>query len=178
MRIYIVGSVASGKTTLAKKLSKLIDIQCFHLDEIVHIKNAANKEWGNIRRTDKDITQLFTAIINKPNWIIEDAGRKIFDEGLKKADVIIFLEPNIFIRRLRIFIRYLKQKIGIEKCLYRPSFHMLRFMYKAVNNYETGKDDLKTRINFYSGKLVSLNTKKEFNRFIDSSLLSNENQFT
>ena len=41
-----------------------------------------------------------------------------------------------------------------------------------------GKDDLKTRINFYSGKLVSLNTKKEFNRFIDSSLLSNENQFT
>jgi len=168
MRIYIVGSVASGKTTLANKLSKVTEIECTHLDEIVHIKDNSNKEWGNIRRTDEEINQLFSAIINKPNWIIEDAGRKMFDEGFKKADIIVFLEPSVHIRRLRIFTRYIKQKIGVEKCLYRPSLHMLDFMYKATNNYETGKDDLKTSIEEYSDKVISLKNKREINKWLNS----------
>jgi len=47
MKIYIVGSVASGKTTLAKKLSNKLGIKCTHLDAIVHIKDKTNKEWKN-----------------------------------------------------------------------------------------------------------------------------------
>ena len=37
MKIYIVGAVASGKSTLAKKLSKIWDIPYQSLDEVVHI---------------------------------------------------------------------------------------------------------------------------------------------
>ena len=90
MRIYIVGSVASGKTTLTKKLSNRLGIKCTHLDGIIHIKDKTNKEWGNISRTDEEINLLFKSIIMKPHWVIEDAGRKIFSK-------IEFKDPSVFL---------------------------------------------------------------------------------
>ena len=166
MKINIVGSVASGKTTFAKKLSNKLGIQCTHLDGIVHIKDKSNKKWGNIRRTDEEITRLFSELINKSQWIIEDAGRKCFSEGMEKADMIIYLKPSKFIRKKRIITRYIKQKIGLEDCLYTPSLKMLKFMFRAIENYETGKDDLEVRLNQYNHKTVTLKNNKEIKEFM------------
>ena len=174
MRIYIVGSVASGKTTLAKKLSNKLGIQCTHLDGIVHIKDSTNKEWGNIRRTDEEINLLFKSTIMKSHWIIEDAGRRMFFQGMELADMIVYLKPSIFVRRMRVMTRFFKQKLGIEECLYTPSIHMLKFMFKALKNYETGKDDLEARLNQYTNKVVILNNGKEIKRFVES-LIQSEN---
>jgi len=168
MRIYIVGSVASGKTTLAKKLSKILGIKCIHLDGIVHIKDKTNKEWGSIRRTDEEINLLFKSIIMKPHWVIEDAGRKMFSEGMEAADIIIHLKPNIFVRRMRVMNRFVKQKLGMEDCLYTPSIHMLKFMFKALSNYETGKDDLEARLNQFINKVVILSSNREIKDFIEN----------
>lgn len=46
-KIYIVGSVASGKTTFAKELSVSLDIPWFELDCIVYQKT----ENGRYKRT-------------------------------------------------------------------------------------------------------------------------------
>ena len=46
MKIYIVGSVSSGKSTLAKKLSEALHIPYKSLDEVVHIPDKSNP-WGN-----------------------------------------------------------------------------------------------------------------------------------
>ena len=167
MRIYIVGSIASGKTTLAKKISNKLRIKCKHLDGIVHIKDKTNKEWGNIRRTDEEIDPLFKSIITKPHWIIEDAGRKMFSEGMEVADMIVHLKPSIFVRRMRVLTRFFKQKLGMEECLYTPSLHMLKFMFKALNNYENGKDDLEARLKQYTNKVVILSSSKEIKRFME-----------
>lgn len=35
-RIYIIGSVASGKTTLARTLSKKLNIKAYELDNVVY----------------------------------------------------------------------------------------------------------------------------------------------
>ncbi|MDD7793219.1 hypothetical protein [Clostridium sp. 'White wine YQ'] len=168
MRIYIVGSVASGKTTLAKKLSNKLGIECTHLDGIVHIKDKNDKEWGNIRRPDEEINRLFKSTVMKPHWVIEDAGRKMFSEGMEAADMIVHLIPSIFVRRMRVMTRFFKQKLGIEECLYAPSIHMLKFMFRALNNYETGKDDLEARLNQYTNKVVILRSGKEIKKFMES----------
>lgn len=34
MKLYIVGPVASGKSTLARQLSRETGIPCFHLDQV------------------------------------------------------------------------------------------------------------------------------------------------
>ena len=50
MKILIVGIVASGKTTLARKLSKLLDIKCYEIDSVVHddalgVKRSEKEQW-------------------------------------------------------------------------------------------------------------------------------------
>ena len=52
MKIYIIGPCGSGKTTLAKELSKKLSIKNYELDKIVW-----NDSAGNIRRTDKEINE-------------------------------------------------------------------------------------------------------------------------
>jgi adenylate kinase family enzyme len=172
VKIYIVGCVASGKTTLAKKLSNKLGIKCTHLDGIVHIKDKTDKEWGNIRRTDEEINRLFKSTVMKSYWVIEDSGRKMFSEGMEAADMIVHLKPSIFVRRMRVMSRFFKQKLGMEDSLYTPSIHMLKFMFKALNNYETGKDDLEARLNQYTNKVVILSSGKEIKEFMESVLQS------
>lgn len=60
-RIYIIGSVGSGKTTFAKKLSIEKGIKHYELDELVWKRNNP----VDIKRTDKEINLLFTNVIKK-----------------------------------------------------------------------------------------------------------------
>jgi len=106
----------------------------------------------------------------KPHWVIEDAGRKMFSEGMEAADMIIHLKPNIFVRRMRVMNRFFKQKLGMEDCLYTPSIHMLKFIFKALSNYETGKDDLEARLNQYINKVVILSSNNEIKDFIENNI--------
>lgn len=167
MKLYVVGTVASGKTTLAKKISKRTGIECTHLDGVIHIKDETNKVWGNKRRTDNEIQEMYQAIINQSKWIIEDAGRKIFNEGMEKADTIVHINPSKFIRKTRILTRYLKQKLGLEACLYTPNLRMLKFLFKASKNYDTGMDDLELRLNAFKDKTIVLKTNRDIQNFLN-----------
>lgn len=121
MKIYIIGSVSSGKSTLAKKLSKAIDIPYISLDEVVYISDKTNP-WGNRKRQVEERDKLFYSIMQQPKWIIEDAGRSCFEKGLNKADIIVLLEIPTKIRNYRIIKRWIKQRLGIKKCIYNPRY--------------------------------------------------------
>lgn len=70
MKIYIVGSVASGKSTLAKKLYETLEISYQSLDEAVHIEDKSNP-WGNRKRDVEERDEMFQAVIKQPNWITD-----------------------------------------------------------------------------------------------------------
>lgn len=101
MKYYIVGPVSSGKSTLAKKLSKILDIPYKSLDEVVHVPDKS-APFGNRKRKVEERDKIFNSIINQEEWIVEDVGRACFEEGLKKSDTIIFLEIPSKIRSYRI----------------------------------------------------------------------------
>lgn len=168
MKIYVVGSVASGKTTFSKKVSSLLDLECCHLDKLVHIKDPSNKKWGNRRRSDDEIDQLFKELIQKERWIVEDAGRKCFSEGFDNADVIVHLKPSVFTRRKRVFTRFVKQKLGLEYAVYTPNIRMLKAMYGWINDYEKGLDDLQLRLKPYKNKTIVLKHNDDINNFINT----------
>jgi len=98
--------------------------------------------------------------------IIEDTGRKTFFEGLRQADTIVILNTPPFICRKRIIVRCFKQKLGIEKCGYKPNFKMLRLMFMWSKNYSTGADGLKSRLQQFSSKTITLRTTKEIKLFL------------
>ena len=70
MKILIIGIVASGKTTLARKLSKENNITNYEIDSIVH--DDINKR----KRTNEEQQEIIEKINKQENWIIEGTLRK------------------------------------------------------------------------------------------------------
>ena len=165
MKIYIVGSVASGKSTLARQLSERTGIKCFHLDDVVYVKDENSTE-GNRKRSVEERDALFQKILST-DYIIEDTGRACFVEGLKLADKIIVLDVPYRIRAFRIVRRHILQVLGIEKTTYRPSLNMVRMMFKWAKNFDTGEDGAKARVVPHKDKIVKLRSIKEINHFME-----------
>lgn len=165
MRLYITGSVASGKSTLGEQISKITSIPCTHLDNIIHEK-AADTALGNVKRSDENINKEFYSVINNENYIIEDTGRERFIDGMKNADKIIVLDISLSVRKYRIFNRWIRQRLGIEKCIYKPNIAMLKSMLRWLSNYETGKDGTKSRIELFHSKVLYLTNQMEISTYL------------
>lgn len=160
MKLYITGPVGSGKSMLAKKLSQEMDIPFISLDGVVYVPDAADS-WGNRKREESERDELFEKALLSSDWVMEDAGRKCFQTAMEQADWILLLDLPPRTRKWRIVKRYLKQKLGVEKCLYRPRFQMLKSMFRWSRNYDTGKDDLKKRLKGYGEKVLTAKSDRD-----------------
>ena len=72
MKIDIIGSVASGKTTLAKNISIKYQVPHYEKDNIVWQRTDA----GDKMRTPEERDALFKQIIESVNWIVEGSPRE------------------------------------------------------------------------------------------------------
>jgi len=159
LKIYIVGSVASGKTTLARKLSKVLDIPHYELDCIVH----PITENGRSKRTPDEQVEEINRINILGKWIIEGTYRKSCHSLFELADAIIYLDTPLWKRKYRILLRYMKQQIGLEKCHYESDFQMLKHMVKWTNDFENNRDEFEEMLNQYSEKLLVLKKSNALN---------------
>ncbi len=174
MKLYIVGAVASGKSTFARRLSETSNIPAYSLDEVVHISDKTNP-WGNRKRSVEERDKLFRSIISQNQWIVEDTGRPCFGLALDGADMIVLLEISKWNRKYRIIKRWIKQRLGIEMCIYKPRFEMLKWMLKWSKDYDTGRDNLKERIASYKDKVVTITNNMDMKEF--TRCLENSNQY-
>lgn len=166
MKIYITGSVGSGKSTLARQISQITGIPCHGLDELVHIPDPAAQSWNSYRPIEER-DAMFTEILSQNDYIIEDVGRGCFLEGMRRADAVILLDMPPLVRRKRIVLRWIRQRLGIERCAYRPSFEMLKAMFKWAKNYDTGADELKYRVEMFHEKAIILRSNREIKRYLE-----------
>ena len=97
MKILIIGIVASGKTTLAKELSKRSGIKHFEIDLIVH------NDINEIKRTAEEQQRIIDKINENEDWIIEGVLRKNVYNLLEISDKIIYMDIPVKTRKRRIF---------------------------------------------------------------------------
>lgn len=159
MKILIIGIVASGKTTLAKKLSKEYNIKHYEIDLIVH------DDKDNYKRTNEEQQNLIKRINENDNWIIEGTLRKNLFNLLQLADIIIYLDIPLIVRKRRILTRFIKQKLRIEKSNYKPDLKMLKNMYKWTKDFEKNKKEFENTISKSGKKIIVLKSKKEIESF-------------
>ena len=154
MKIFITGSVGSGKTTLARLVGERFSLPVWELDSVVYTV-------GNHKRPPEERDALAA-----PDWVMEDAGRSLFEAAWQAADQLVLLEPSPLVRDFRILRRWIRQKTGREKCNYCPNWEMLRMMFKWRRQYDNGEITLRHRL---AGRenLVCLRTTKEVQRWLD-----------
>ena len=161
MKILIIGIVASGKTTLARRLSKENNITNYEIDSIVH--DDINKR----KRTNEEQQEIIEKINKQENWIIEGTLRKNLYNLLDIADKIIYLDIPLKIRKRRILYRYIKQRLGLEKCKYMPNMKMLKNMYKWTSEFENNKINFEKDLFRYEEKLTILQSKGKIKKYVN-----------
>lgn len=158
-KIYIIGIVAAGKTTLAKQISKKLNIPCYELDSVVWNKTVH----GRYKRTPQEQEVVINGINNSGDWIIEGTYRESCQQLFDMADKIVFLDTPLLKRKCRIFLRFIKQKLHIEKCNYKSNIKMLKLMYKWTNDFERNRDGFEKMLSKYEDKVVIVKHTKRLN---------------
>ena len=148
MKILIVGTVGTGKTTLAKKLSKQYEIEYYEIDSIVH-----DDEKNGRKRTIDEQNDIIKKINRNEDWIIEGVLRKNLEYLLELSDKIIYLNIPKYKRNIRILTRFIKQNLKMEKANYKPDLKMLKNMYKWSKEDEERKEKFEKMLNKYEDKL-------------------------
>ena len=134
MKILILGVVASGKTTLAKRMSVENNINYYEIDSII-------KDYKNgLRRTDEEQQEEIERINSQPSWIIAGNLSDNMYNLLKLADIIIYLDTPLHVR----------------ECDYKPNIKTLREEYKETDEAERYKDRLKNELIRYDQKVFVL----------------------
>ena len=84
-KIVIIGSPGAGKSTLARKLGRKLQIPVVHLDR---------KFWlpGWIEKPRNTRIEILEKIVRKKQWIIEGTYLSSSEPRLNAADTIIFLD--------------------------------------------------------------------------------------
>lgn len=159
MKVLIIGIVASGKTTLAKRLSRENNIEYYEIDSIVH------DDKNGIKRSNKEQQKIIKKIDKNTSWIIEGTLRNNLDNLLDMADLIIYIDIPLWIRKRRILWRYVKQILGLEKCNYKPTLSMLKMMFKWTDDFEDKRLEFENRISKYNFKLIRLDTVNKVNNY-------------
>lgn len=163
MKILIFGSVASGKTTLAKRLSQELKIPYFEGDRIA---------WGfpnekRYKRSYEEQKNVILKINQNESWIIEGTYRESQRSAYDYADKIIFLDLPLKQRKLRILTRFIRQKIGLEPCAYKPSMEMLKQMYQWTSDFERDREVHEARLMRYREKLIWVKSEGELDGILN-----------
>ena len=156
-KIWIIGAVASGKSTLARSLSENMCISMYELDNLVHIR----KSTGDIRRSDSERDEIFNRMMKSNSWIIEGVYRDCFKSGLDYSDCILIMDTPSRVRKLRILIRWVKQILKLEHSNYRPTLNMLRNMFRWSSSYDEDYNNFMVMLEPYKEKVMYYNHASE-----------------
>lgn len=126
-RMYIIGTMASGKTTLAKKISQRLNIPHYDLDEIFW------KRKYDLKRSDKECRKLLEKLAKRKEWIIEGVFSKWVEPGMKRSQLIVWLDLKFATLAWRLIIRKLGRKSGQFKEKWSDTLRMLKQNFQYVN---------------------------------------------
>ena len=165
MKIDIIGSVASGKTTLAKNISLKYHVPHFEKDNIVWQRTPN----GDIKRTPEERDSLFKQIIASDNWIVEGSPRKSLKESFGCCEYIIVLNERTSVRLVRVLKRWVLQRIGKEKYNSKPTLKFLFYNIKWVFEFNGIKEMLFDELNSYGEKCKIFNSSNAAMKFIEKN---------
>ena len=159
-RIVILGSSGAGKSTFAKKLSAVLDLEVFHLDRFF---------WSDERMEKISGMEKLRNVTQKSRWLIDGNYFSFCELHLKAADTIIFLDMPpwlCFWGALQRYCRYYKRSpAGISEG-YTNKLILLRLL-KILTFRFHGRRRIERKLREYSSKqIIRLHSRREVKAFL------------
>ncbi|WP_442600679.1 hypothetical protein [Paenibacillus sp. KN14-4R] len=130
MKIRIIGSCGSGKSTAARTFSERFNIPFYEIDNITWDRSAEN-----LRYPVEVRDETFRSIIDQDAWIVEGVHLSWTMESFRQADFIIILHPHVLVRDYRIIRRFIRSRAGIEPWNYKQS---AKNLWKMISKWNHG----------------------------------------
>src|SRR5918992_2213979 len=104
-RILVIGSGGAGKSTVARRLGQLLDLEVNHLDKFY---------WkpGWVESPRDEWLETVIELINRDSWIIDGNYSGTLELRLQKADTVVFLDMPRRLCLWRIVKRNLQYRRG------------------------------------------------------------------
>lgn len=166
MKAYIIGPAGSGKTTIAKLLSRKTKVDSTNLDDLFWIND--KNCFGN-KRIKEERTNLLSKVLERESWIIEGAYVEWPKQAIYEADFIIYMDFSLRILQFRILKRFILRKFGFEKANKKETIkgilELLKWNTDQANEIRILINELKSE----NKKVIQLKSKNEINKFINNS---------
>ena len=163
-KIHIIGAPGSGKTYVAKKLSKRLKIPMISLDSLFWDFESSYQ--GSQTPPAKRDQQLKQAIGNE-KWVVEGVYYRWVEQSFNRADYIIVLKTNVHIRRWRIIKSFLLRRLRLRPSIRRETFRTLLDLLEWNNRYDA--HDLVEAVKLlksYNDKVIILTKNKDIYKLL------------
>ena len=168
-RIIIIGTSCSGKTTLAKSLSKKLNITHKELDSFFWEKN-----WQQV--TPETFRQRVQAFTKNETWITDGNFSQVRELIWTKATTIIWLNYPLPLILKRFFSRSFKRSLtkeelwnGNTESLYNSMIRVDSLLVWILKTYRRNKKNykaLQTSDLYPQANFIELNSPKKTKEFL------------
>ena len=163
MKLDIIGSVASGKSTLAREISEKYQVPFYEKDNIVWKRTPD----GDKKRSTEERDGIFKEIIEGDNWIVEGSPRKCLKDSFAYSDYIILLDINTCTRLFRVFRRWIRQRRGKEKYNSKPTLKFLYCNIKWVFEFNAERKEIIKLLSEYGTKYKTFSNSEQVLQFVE-----------
>lgn len=144
LKIIIIGSPGSGKSTFARKLRDITNLPLYYLDMLWH-----KKDRTNISREEFD--EKLEKILKKDKWIIDGNYQRTIEMRLKECDTVFLMDYPLEVclsgaeervGKKREDLPWIEEKIDEEfkQIIVDFSKNKLPQIYKLLEKYQKNKN--------------------------------------
>mgnify|MGYP000985583363 FL=1 len=175
MKIAIIGYSGAGKSTLTEKLSHYYFIPKLHMDTLQF-----QPGWQDSDR-DWMEAEMRNFLSEHTNWVIDgNYSWCYYEERMREADQIIFLNFSPWTCLLRAFKRYLKYRGQVREsmaagCKEQFNWEFIRWILWDGRS-KSAKERYKGIQETYPEKVIALRSQKEIDHFLDNFAHNKKNQ--
>ena len=161
-KILIIGGTGMGKSTLADKLGKELNIPVCHIDAI-HFK----ENW--IEREAKERDEIIRRKINEPKWILDGLYKSTLKESIEKADLVVILWFSKLTQLKGIIKRHIKnygkERNDIPGCVDKLDAKFIRFNLDFKKNNKSTVENILRENN----KILIFKKQKQLNKWYENN---------
>lgn len=161
-KVLIIGCAGSGKTTLCKKLSKILNLPIIHLDNYYW-----EAGWNKVQ-TDKWIS-ILESLVKKSEWIMDGNYTQSLPLRLKESTSVIYLDTPRYKCLWRAFKRRLTFWKNREDIPYGCTDRFSLSFYLWIWHYpKRSRQRTLDLLAGFSGQVIILENDQEVNNFINN----------